>query len=197
MVPFYLFCLIIGGGLLLFSLVGPFAEADAEAELDADADAADSPDGPGAAWGVAREFLSIRSLFYLLAGFGATGLLLETLADVSAGVALAVAGVTGVLAALMAGAVYGWVKRSESGLVPTTSDHLVGMPAEVVLPVLEGRRGKVRLVSGGRELEVLARLYGAEDAACPRGATVVIVDFEGDTALITPAPALPSDFSEE
>jgi membrane protein implicated in regulation of membrane protease activity len=201
MVSLYLFCLIVGGGLLLFSLLGYEGDAEGGSELEAHADAAEIEGDASASvehgWGIAQEFFSIRSLFYLLAGFGATGLLLETLTAASSTTAFAWALITGLVAALMAGLVYGWLKRSESGMLPESSDHLVGLPAEVVLPVIEGRRGKVRLIAGGREIEMLARLYGAEDAACLRGSTVVIVDIEGDTALITPAPSLPSGFQEE
>lgn len=200
MAPLYLFCLIVGGGLLLFSLLGHDGEAHAEGDLHFEGDAgidlhSDHDSSLGEGWGIAREFFSIRALRYLLAGFGATGLLLESLTDASAAMAALLAALTGVAAAVMAGGVYGWLKRSESGLVPSTADHLVGLPAHVVLPVLEHHRGKVRVVSAGREIELLARLYGAEDGNCPRGSTVVIVDIQGDTALVTSAPSLPSEFS--
>lgn len=199
MAPLYLFCLIVGGGLLLFSLLGHDSEAhegDLHLEGDAGIDLHGEHDATlGEEWGIAREFFSIRALFYLLAGFGATGLLLESLTDASATTAALLAVLTGVTAALMAGGVYGWLKHSESGLVPSTADHLVGLPAQVVLPVLEDHRGKVRVISAGREIELLARLYGAADGNCPRGSTVVIVDIQGDTALVTPAPSLPPEFS--
>jgi membrane protein implicated in regulation of membrane protease activity len=197
----YLFCLIVGGGLLLVSLLGPDADAHPDTSLDLDADVDVSTDmdghplefGHGASWGLAKEFFSIRGLFYFLAGFGATGLLLETVTAASTVVAVIVALLTGLLAAVAAGAVYGLARRSESGLVPEGHEHLVGLPAQVVLPVVAGRRGKVRFLHSGREIELLARLYGADDPDCSRGTTVVIVDIEGDTALVTPAPSLPSD----
>jgi membrane protein implicated in regulation of membrane protease activity len=202
MVPLYLFCLIVGGGLLLFSLLGHHegGGADAHAEVDARADT-DTDAGPATHLGhetdIASDFLSIRSLVYLLSGFGATGLLLETLTDASAGTAMVWSLATGLVAALAAAVVYGWLKRSESGRMPDTSDYLVGLSAQVVLPVLDQRRGKVRVIAAGREIELLARLHGREDAECPRGSTVVIVDVQGDTALVTPAPSLSADLSEE
>ncbi len=203
MAALYLFCLIIGGGLLLFSLLGSDTDGHADTSLDTDAGGAmDAHHGVdhghdlhhlGAEWGIAKEFLSVRAFFYFLAGFGATGFLLETFTDASTVMAAGWAVVTGLLAALIAATIYWGVRSSESGIVPGTNDHLVGLPAQVILPVLESRRGKVRVISGGREIELLARLYGAEDSACPRGATVVIVDIEGDTALVTPAPSLPAE----
>lgn len=196
MTAFYLFCLIVGGGLLLVSLLGWDSDADVDTDLDFDAEAdADQPGGfdSDAGWGLAREFLSVRGLIYLLAGVGATGLLLEAFTDAPATLTALFALMTGILAAVAAGALYGWVRHSESGTVPRGHDHLVGLPARVVLPVVAGQRGKVCLRSGGREIELLARLYGRDDADCPRGTTVVIVDIEGDTALVTPAPSLPSE----
>lgn len=205
MTALYLFCLIVGGGLLIFSLFGSDTDAHAHGGIDADSSSAMDahPDHGvdhahdahhwGGEWGIAREFLSVRALFYFLAGFGATGFLLESFTAASTGVAALWAVVTGLLAALAAAAIYWGVRSTESGMVPEGHDHLVGLPAQVVIPVIESRRGKVRVISGGREVELLARLYGPEDADCPRGATVVIVDVVGDTALITPAPSLPPD----
>ena len=215
MIALYLFCLIVGGGLLAFTLFG--ADADGgdsleldhggDFELDAGADAVDIDHAGGAehsgevqlhgGWDPVRDFLSIRSLFYFLAGFGATGLLLDVLTAASTPVALLWAIATGLVAALLAGSIYGWLRRSESGAVSREHDYLVGKPARVVLPVVAGRRGKVRLLSGEREVVLLARLYSGDDPDCARGSTVVIVEIEGDTALVTPAPSLPSESFQE
>lgn len=209
MTALYLFCLIVGGGLLLASLFGGDAEADVDTgglELDGaadlpDAGAADAGGGGHAAaahgvgWTLARDFFSVRSLFYFLAGFGATGFLIESLTGSSALTAVGMAILTGVVAAGIAGATYGTLQRSESGKVSRDTDYLVGHPAEVTLPVVAGRRGKIRILNHGREVELLARLYSGDDPDCARGSTVVIVDIDGDTALVTAAPSLPSDLS--
>ena len=94
-------------------------------------------------------------------------------------------------------AVYAWVRGSDSGEVPTEPDYLVGMTAKVILPVVQGHRGKIIALHGGREVEMLARLFGAEDAVCPRGSEVVIVDVDGETALITALPQISSESSLE
>jgi membrane protein implicated in regulation of membrane protease activity len=186
MLALYLFCLIVGGGLLLFSALAP---VDSEA-----AGAHDAPDHALHAEGTpATEFFSVRVLLYFLAGFGATGSLIQLLIDAPNAVSLGWAIGTGVVAAASSAAVYGWLRRTESGLVPLGADHLVGLQARVVLPVEVGRRGKVVAVHDGREIELLARLFTPEDAACPRGSVVVIVDIDGETALVTPASFLPSD----
>jgi membrane protein implicated in regulation of membrane protease activity len=192
MLPLYLFCLIVGGGLLLFSL---FGGTDHDADTGHVSHDADHPDTVDVHSGldIAKEFLSVRSLFYFLAGFGATGALLEATTDAASAAALVWAIATGMTAALAAGLIYGWLRRSQSGFVPRDSDYLVGLPAQVVLPVTAGHRGKVRTISAGREIELLAKLHGAGDEDCPRGMTVVIVDIDGDTALVAPAAALPSE----
>lgn len=202
MLPLYLFALIVGGGLLVFSLVAGHAEAhdgsielDADADVDADLDA--HVDLEGGDWIVLQSILSIRTLLYLLAGFGATGTLIDLLTDASSVVSLLWAVVTGLVAAGLAAAVYAWVRGSDSGEVPTEPDYLVGMTAKVILPVVQGHRGKIIALHGGREVEMLARLFGAEDAVCPRGSEVVIVDVDGETALITALPQISSESSLE
>jgi membrane protein implicated in regulation of membrane protease activity len=191
MLPLYLFALIVGGGLLLFSLVaGPGEGHDGDIETHVDADAADSGDLGGGDWIVLQSFLSIRTLLYLLAGFGATGTLIDLLTGASPVVSLLWAVLTGLVAAGLATAVYAWVRGTDSGDVPTEADYLVGMTAKVILPVVQGHRGKIVALHGDREVELLARLYGAEDAVCPRGSEVVIVDVDGETALVTALPQI-------
>lgn len=188
MFPLYLFSLIVGGGLLLFSLLGLGGEeADADAESETGLDAAS----------LAQEFLSVRSLCYLLAGFGATGVLLELFTDAGGAATLAWSFATGTVAAMAVGALYAWARRTESGLVPMEHDYLVGLPARVIVPVEGERRGKVLAVQGGRQVELLARLHSTEDPACLRGTEVVIVDVDGDTVLVVPIPAFPPILSEE
>jgi membrane protein implicated in regulation of membrane protease activity len=176
MLPLYLFALIVGGGLLLFSVAG------SEMEMFGDA-------GDGT---MAHEFFSVRALSYFLAGFGATGFLVGVFTDASFLSTLLWAAATGIIASGSAALLYGWLRETESGVVATTSDHLSGLPARVVVSVTPGSRGKVLVVSDGREVELLARLYGSADPECPRGSTVVIVEMEGETALVTPAAFLPS-----
>jgi hypothetical protein len=199
MLPLYLFALIVGGGLLLFSLfAGNDGEADA-AEVDAEVDHGIDfhHEIPDHGWVEVQDFLSIRTLLYLLAGVGASGTLLDLLTPASTVVALAWALFTGIAAAALAASVYGWVRNSGSGEVPTDPDYLRGVAARVIVPVHPGHRGKILALHGGREVELLARLFRPDDAPCLRGSEVVIVDIEGDTALVTPLSMLPSDTSSE
>lgn len=203
MLSLYIFSLIIGGGLLAFSLLGGIDDADADLDLDTDVDveveseleaeADGSHAAGGGVWTPLRDFLSVRSLIYFLAGFGAAGVLLRWFTEAPAVAEVFSAALTGLVAAFLAGSLYGWVRSSESGMVGRDNDYLVGRPARVVLPVVPGRRGKISLLADGREIQLLARLYGAEDGACNRGDAVVVVDIEGDVALVTAAPSLLPD----
>lgn len=191
MLSLYLFALIVGGGLLLFSLLAGSGDGDAAEAGEVEADAA--MEAPGDGWVDVQDFLSIRSLLYLMAGFGASGTLIDLLTPAGPAVTLSWAVVTGLLAAGMASAIYGWVRRSESGMVPTDPDYLVGATARVLLPFHAGSRGKIVATQGGREMELLARLFDREEGPCARGTEVVIVEIDGDTALVSAVPLLPSD----
>jgi hypothetical protein len=180
MLALYLFCLVVGGGLLLFAMLGGGEESTV---VDSDADLSET---------LAHDFFSVRALSYLVAGFGATGLLLSVLTDAAAPIAAAWALAVGLTAASASALAYRWLRQSESGLMARTSDHLVGLAARVVLPVTRVHRGKVAAVVAGREVELIARLFEGSDPDCPRGSTVVIVDMAGDEALVAPAPMLPS-----
>lgn len=191
MLALYLFCLIAGGGLLLLTFASPGADGDASVHHDPLGGAV-LGDGHPDGWMTARDFLSLRSFLYFLAGFGATGALLEVVTSAPAGVALAWAGGAGVTAASAAAALYAWVRRSESGLIPTESDYLIGVPGRVMVPLHPGQRGKILAQYGGRQIELLARLFREGDLPCARGDEVVIVELDGDTALVTALPSLPS-----
>lgn len=203
MLPLYLFALIVGGGLLLFSLVWGDA-GDHDVELEGDLDLEGEPefgagslvDGDGE-WSLLRGFLSVRTVLHLLAGFGATGTLLELLTAASPAVSLAWAVATGLVAATLAGLIYGWIRSSGSGEVSLDPEYLVGATATVLLPIEPGRRGKVLALRDGREVELLARLFSADDERCPRGAEVVIVEIAGETALIAPLPSISSGLETE
>lgn len=198
MLPLYLFALIVGGGLLIFSLLAGQGESqDVDLHGDGEVSGEGHGDVDGGDWIVLQSFLSIRTLLYLFAGFGATGTLMELLTDASPLVAFTWAALTGLVAASLAAAIYAWVRGTDSGEVPTEPDYLVGTTARVILPVVQGRRGKVLALHAGREVELLARLYGADDELCPRGSEVVIVDVEGDTALVTALPRISSESALE
>lgn len=206
MLAIYLFALIVGGGLLAFSLVaGTDGDHDIEVDSGADVDVASEFESvaggesvlAGDDWMLLQGFFSIRTILYFLAGFGATGALIDLLTGAPSLVTLSWALATGLISALAAAVIYGWLRQTGSGEVPNDPEYLVGVTARVLLPVEAGRRGKIIALHQGREVELLARLHGADDADCPRGSEVVIVEVDGETALVTPLPLLSSETALE
>jgi membrane protein implicated in regulation of membrane protease activity len=157
MVVLYVMSLIVGGGLLLLSLVA-----------GGEVGAADGLDGGGlegteSGEGFSGSALPLASMFFwtfFLAFFGLTGVLLSFLSR-GAGTLLTVllsVGM-GVGAGLIASRVLRGLGRSEvdSSVRPT---DMVGRLGRVVVPVGREQPGKIRVELKGRTVELLA--YGDE-----------------------------------
>jgi membrane protein implicated in regulation of membrane protease activity len=170
MMYLYVLALMGGAGLLLLSWGRSVRE-----EAD--------DDGETGFWGV----LSTPVLVYFLAGFGATGGLLEQFTTTPELNALLWALLIGVLASGAAAAVYGWLQSSGPDLLTPDANGLVGLSARVLISVGPGKRGRVQLASAGHVLELPARLYGGGDRECRRGDAVIIVQVEGEVVLVAPA----------
>jgi hypothetical protein len=166
--------LVLGGGLALLSVAGDIFGDDASGAGDASGDI--DHDG--------FHILSLRSVTYFLFAFGAVGVLLDwvwggrlTLVTLAAALA------TGVGAGLFSAYVFRWLRRTESGAMPADTT-LVGLPAEVVLPLRPGS-GKVVVRRGGREYELMARPFD-EAAGAESWTDVVVVEIVDGTALVSP-----------
>ena len=170
MVAVYLFCLGVGGVLLLASF---FSDAE-------------TPDDVGqSSW---AEFFSLRSLTYFLFVFGAIGSALSFLRDGGAGLlGLVVAVGLGLAMAGGAGQLFRYLRRTDTAEVRSDRD-LVGQAAQVTLTVGIGAVGKVELVFGGQRVELLARPFDpAHEPAIETGSQVVIVDMDAGIALVSHA----------
>jgi hypothetical protein len=192
MATLFWFALVVGAGLLLFSL---FADADGGADGgDLAVDAGGAPGAHG------FELLSIRTATYFLFGFGATGVLLG-LTGTGAVIRTLMAILVGALAGGISAAAFGWLGRTQSGDL-LDDDTLVGLVGQVTVPLSRTGTGKVEVVRGHRELELLARPFDRNPDAPETWSSVVIVDFEGGVARVSryteslgsgePPPALPN-----
>ncbi len=182
MLAAYIFCLVVGGGFLLLSLVGDFLEADADADLGTDADLA-----LGDAGEVGKLF-SLRSMVYALFGFGAAGTLLHLLwGGARPGMTAVVAGVTGLATGALIGAAFRFLKRGNSGAM-LGEQSFVGLTAEVSLEINSASPGAIRVLRGDRRHGIRARL----DASCPPdqaltpGQSVVVVTMASGVANVVP-----------
>lgn len=194
MLGFYLFALVLGGGFLLFSLLGDVLGGDAS-DVDMDAGGAD-PD-PGTAdvdaghdaspadGDAPFKILSLRTVTYFLFGVGGVGTLMTVFMDAPI-LTAALSFLTGLAAATLVATTFGWLARTESGAREEGEDLFVGLPARVTLPLSPGRRGKVLVRRGERTFELMARPYDSDAVATDMWREVVVVEMDRGTALVTP-----------
>ncbi len=170
MISLYLFSLVLGGGLLLFSALG-------DAGGDHAGDAGHDHDG--------FKILSLRTITYFLFGFGATGAGLSWAWRGSGLLVVAIAVAVGLAIGGTTAAVFEYLRRDSSG------DHegdqsFVGLAGQVTIPLSHAAPGKVLVRRGDRAFELLARPLGEEPEAPDRWKNVVVVEMRGATAVVAP-----------
>lgn len=185
MLTAYIFCLVVGGGLLALSLFGDFLEGDVDADgaLELEGDANLDADGAD----FARLF-SLRAIVYTLFGFGAAGAVLHAVwGGGRPGLTAAVAGGMGIASGALINTVFGYLKRTESGAMEG-EDSLIGLRGKVRLEITEGGIGEVRIDGGARQFRIRARADDLEDAgvALEAGRPVVVVDVKEGVAVVAP-----------
>ncbi|WNG44340.1 hypothetical protein F0U60_09625 [Archangium minus] len=155
MFALYVTSLIIGGGLLILSLLsgGEAGEVDGLAGGGPEG----SEVGEGGALGRALPLASLFFWTFFLAFFGLTGVLLSTLAGAGALLTGGLSAGMGLGAGLIASRVLRGLGRAEVDSVMRPAD-VVGRLGRVVVPVGRDQPGKVRVELKGRTVELLA--YG-------------------------------------
>lgn len=204
----YLVCLLVGGFFVALSMFG--GESDSGVDTDADVDAgfdgdvhieleadsgsdlhleADSStdfdhdlSGGHADVGFV-DLLTLRFVFLFAAFFGLTGTLLN-LIDAGEPFTLWVSVLTGLVVGL--GGNY-FIKtvgyRNVSSDI--TGRDLIGRTAQVMLPFSPGEHGKIRLISKGRQVTmVAASLDEDSDEEFNEGDSVVVVGLKGPVAEV-------------
>ena len=183
MLTAYIFCLVLGGGLLAMSFFGDFLEGDVDAAIDIDADVDSGLD----AGDFARLF-SLRAIVYALFGFGAAGTVLHAIwGGARPGLTAALAGAMGLASGALISAVFGYLQRTESGAIQGET-ALVGLRGEVRMSISEGGIGQVRIESGARQYRIRARADDLDGAAMTleAGRPVVVVDVKEGVAVVAP-----------
>lgn len=204
MLGLYIIATILGGGLLIISVLSGLdhdvgdvevsgldmdvAGADVDLSVDADApslhmdhDAADHLGSGNLLLGMLRP----RNMIFFLTAFGLTGMLL-TWSGTAEGTTLGLAlGMGGGAWALTWG-VFSWLRRSESGTDALGASELEGRAGRVVLPLAPGERGRVVCVVADREIYLTARLSPDVNRALAPGLEVVILTVEGGEAEVIP-----------
>jgi len=198
----YLISLIVGGFFVLLSIFGGTDQgsdsdhdfgADSDMDLDGDLDvdhdvdfSVDADHDFGSVAGGGPDFVdlfSIRALFLFAAFFGLTGVVLGAVGTAEPFVALLSAS-TGLLVGLGGN----WViKRFAYDQVSSlvTPSLLKGRTAHVVIPIEAERNGKIVLETGGRKLQLTAKLFEPEAMeSLKAGDEVVVLRMDGRIAEV-------------
>lgn len=164
------------------------SDIPAEATVDADHPAVASVEDAGSAahaspLAAAFEFFSFRNLVYMTTFFGLTGSVLTWLA-MPFGLTLGSAIGMGLFAGVVGHRFMRYLRGSESG--ETVHVHqLIGHKGTVSLPPTKTRKGKVRIVTGGNVIELIALVH--EDSAVEEiayGEEIFILGLEMDVAYV-------------
>lgn len=152
MLALYITSLVIGGGLLLLSLLFGGEAGEVEGLEEGGLEGAAEEGSLGSA-------LPLASLFFwtfFLAFFGLTGVLLSTVAREAGALLTAVlSGGVGLSAGLIASYVLRGLGRAEVDSIVRPTD-VVGRLGRVVVPVGRNQPGKIRVELKGRTVELLA-----------------------------------------
>ncbi len=182
----YLFFALVGGVLAaVMTFGGGDIDADADLDLDfdaeADLDTGDLAEGAGSAL---SSLLSFRTLVFVSAFFGLTGLVLPL---VGAG------RLTTLVLALAVGGFAGFVNdrllrylKQSSGDSRITDEVYTGARAKVSVPVDGGRRGRVTIDVDGRSVAMVAEAYRDLHQTFQQNEDVIVIEVKNGVARIAP-----------
>lgn len=174
MFSLYLFALIVGGALLLFSLFGGSDHTDTDL----------GPDGPHSP----VQWLSMRTAIYFLFVFGGVGAILtRTWAPATMPLILGISLAAGAGIGAAVSAAFAYLRKTESGY-RDGDDSFIGLSASVTLPIGPGRLGKVLVRRADRTFELLAQPYDKTAGGRPPSdwKDVIIVEMARGTAVVAP-----------
>ena len=141
-------------------------------------------DGDGVSDGLqALAFLRLRLFFFFAFFFGLAGMLGSLLMGPSAALFTALG--TGVVCSLLGD----WMLGRLSGSSADSSlegDDLIGLEAEVTVPIATGSTGKISATVQGRTIELLARQANPQGPLNP-GDRVLVIEVRDGVAVVDPS----------
>jgi len=166
MTGLYIFFLAVGGPLLVWFAFAGDADADG---FGGDADA----DGP-------LSVIPLSSIAFVMAFFGATGLIFDALGT-GAAATLILAVIVGVVAGTLNSAAFAWLRKNSTSS-EVSDRELEGTIGTASMPIGPGRRGKITVeIAGAREWMTASP---ADDSEIEQGSRVVIVGVDNGVALV-------------
>jgi membrane protein implicated in regulation of membrane protease activity len=190
----YLAALAFGGVLLVASLVGHHDHTDHHAGDLEQAHAHGHHVGtPSHATALVLPFLSLRFWIFGLAFFGLTGVVLLGLHLTSPIVAAALATAIGLGFGYSAAWLFQTLARETVGQLAPDGGH-VGREGKLLLPVVRGQRGMVRVATAGAITDLLAETD--DERPIPAGTTVLVVAMRETVALVERSPTPSSSTAE-
>lgn len=134
--------------------------------------------------GVMFQRLPLSSMAMVAASFGVCGLVL-TAAGTGGGGAFVAASIVGILAGVLNGALFSYLRRSES-TTEVGDEQLAGKIGKVVVPVAGDRRGRIAVSVGGQQIHLSAHAVPGAPAELGVGSAVLVVEVHNGIARVTP-----------
>ena len=173
MLMVYTFALVVGAGLLIFSMMGDASEHDLHV-------------GHGDVHSNPFEWLSLRSVIYFLFVFGGVGgVLTMTWHKATSPLILVLATVAGLGVGSLVSATFAYLRKTGSG-DRQSDESFLGLTGTVTVPFGTGGTGKVLVARGDRTFELLARPFDPARDDARMWKTVVVLDMQRGVAVVAP-----------
>lgn len=190
----YWVCLIVGGGLVVFSMFGGEsgdADVDLDADFDFDADgglgdlAADPDAGQAVGAASLSSWFSMRFVVFFVAVFGAIGVVFTHMLGSGPWTTLIAAAIAGLLMGQFAHHIFQCIKRSGGNSATRPQDYVRKL-ARVTVRIADQRKGEVALQVRNMERFVPAVARG-NVTEFGVGDEVVVVGYRGGVAQVISA----------
>lgn len=182
----FVVCALVGGILILVSLLGADHSLDLHADAHFEAGHGIDHDGDSSILGH-LPFLSMRFWAYGLAAFGLAGYLLAVLGRLPSATALPIA----IIAGLIVGSAVVYTLRAVSRSMGSTGasiNELLGAEGKVTVAIRGETPGRIRCSLKGEIIDLLAVTEPGQTLDI--GTAVIITTIENDRARVMPRSAL-------
>ncbi len=199
LIGLYWGALILGGGLLLVSVLGGLGQhhadvdaggaADAHAGVEADSGHFDGSIHHAVHGGTAAlsTWLSLRFVVFFLAMFGAAGVILTYLTPLTRWLVCALALVAGLAVGQSVHQLFRLIRRTSGDSTPRAADY-VDQPARVAVTIVPPHAGEVALLVRGTERYVPA-VAAERGPPLEVGDEVLVVGYHDGVARVVPRRA--------